>query len=119
MQPEFDSNNYRVYFSFYCFVCGQKFNIYLGFIKEKKRIECPNCEQKLPDGVFNNLKHATVNLENALIKLKESNSHAKGWSMSLFWSNVNFIPDRPGKFDHLSPRIESPFEPFKAFNPKD
>lgn len=57
-------------FKFECCTCSESFNVYAENLVKKDALICPNCDNKLPDGVFQKLKTAT----NLLIEVNKNSS---------------------------------------------
>lgn len=110
-----DPKNYLVNYSFECFRCNEKFNVHFAFIGNKDKISCPSCGQELNQEAFSSLKEAVENLKTALTLLNEHNSNVNGFGVSLFWNQINKLPNKPDKYlVNMNKKLLPKFEAFQA-----
>jgi len=80
-------------FSVMCLKCEESFTVHFKYIPEKTQLECPCCGQVFNDDALIYLKSAITSLDNALLKLHETNSYSSlmdiergcGFSLSAKW----------------------------------
>lgn len=111
-----DPKDFIVHFKFNCFKCNTDFPIYLGYLKNKQEVECPNCGQKLPNEVLSNLREVTLLLEKSIKSLHMENTNDSGWNLSLSWKNTNSLPPRLDRYDYLSCTSDDEKKSYKPFD---
>ncbi|MCK8826371.1 hypothetical protein MWH25_01240 [Natroniella acetigena] len=78
-------------FNFECLSCNELFNVHIGYVVKREKINCPNCQQELPKDVFYNLQKISesfINMSEPITKIANKSQEKeklkeKSWSIGV------------------------------------